>query len=166
MHSQLLVIYTINKLFIFSPSKAKTLKIRIILSTIFISLPFMVRAIFNFTKILFKFNSTFKFDSLANDDFNYPLFLIAFYLVVDILPMLVQMLLIRFVLYHDYHEHKQSILKQVQPKLSYSETTRFSWSRKGTYTNISTSRISINSYIEESFIDSEVSHNVFKIEKK
>ena len=116
------------------------------MSTIFISVPFMVRATFNVIKILIDFNTTFKYSSLVHNDFNYPLFLISFYLIVDIMPMFVQMLLVKFVIHHDHSELKQSSSKRLKANLSYGNN-RFSTSRKGTYTNITTSIISINSYI-------------------
>ena len=135
------------------------------MSTIFISVPFMVRATFNVIKVLIDFNKTFKYSSLVHNDFNYPLFLISFYLIVDIMPMFVQMLLIKFVIHHDHSELKQSNSKRLKANLSYGDN-RFSTSRKETYTNITTSIISINSYIEESYDESEISSNNVKTDRR
>ena len=83
--------------------------------------------------------------------------------------MFVQMLLIRFVIYNDYQELKQSHIKpsnKIKKKLSSYESNWFSYNGRETYTNITTSRISINSDQEESYFDSEISQNVIKVWNK
>lgn len=110
-----------------SNKMAKKMKKRVIFSSALISGPFIVRGIFYPIKILTSFDDKFATDSLKNDDFKFPLFMFVFYISVDILPMVFQMLSVKLVIDH-YHQ-----------KVSFQNGNRV----KSTHTDSSTGKKSV-----------------------
>ena len=134
---------------------------RIILSTFFISFPFIVRSSFNSIRIWTDFNTSFMKKSLINNDFKYPVFSFSFYLIVDILPMAVQVMLIRVVVENEIQNRKFQNKNVFKVPPSKTDTDRYTLSKWETYTDNATSWISINDDLENSFIESEDSNQEF-----
>ena len=109
---------TLKKL---STLRAMQMKKRIILSSILISIPLFLRGLYNLLKIKFKFDKEFANESLKNNDYRFPLFILVYYTSVDILPMLFQMLSVKWVI--DHYNRKVNIGNGNTFAANYTETT-------------------------------------------
>ena len=61
-----------------------------------ISIPFLIRSIFDFVKIPSKFDIKFYEDSIDNNDFRYPLFWVFYFMIVDLIPAGSQIVALKF----------------------------------------------------------------------
>lgn len=80
--------------------KAKVLKNRIIWSALIISIPFFLRGAYNLVKIPLHIDEEFEEKSLEKDNFKFPIFILFYHTTVDILPMIFQMVLVKWVIDH------------------------------------------------------------------
>jgi hypothetical protein len=80
--------------------KAKVLKNRIRWSAFIIAIPFLARGTYNSIKIFLNIDNKFETDSLQKDNYKFPVFILFYHTLVDILPMTFQMLLVKWVIDH------------------------------------------------------------------
>ena len=66
---------------------AKVMKWRIVLMTVLISGPIIIRGIYNLFDVMLKFHFAFMKNSAKNGDFSFPVFIVLFTTLLDFLPM-------------------------------------------------------------------------------
>ncbi|CAI2367961.1 unnamed protein product [Moneuplotes crassus] len=95
----------------FSGVKAKEMKNRVLYSVLFISIPLYLRGIENiFRKYVLKWKFVSK--SLEINDFRYPIFIILFNILTDLLPIIAMMIGLKIVINHYY---QNMILEAFKP---------------------------------------------------
>ena len=90
--------YFYNKILLVSFSKAIIMKSRIILSIILISVPIIIRGLYTFITWFYDFHHNFIMDSRSNNDWAYPLYILLYTGLLEMIPMGLQYLSIRMVL--------------------------------------------------------------------
>ena len=86
-----------KKLKLFSYKKSREMKTRILLSAIFISISFILRGWFNIIRISVHFDSKFRIPSQEDNKIGYPIFMIFYYIIVEITPIVFQMVSVKWV---------------------------------------------------------------------
>ena len=94
--------YYITTLKLFSFSRAQIMKPRAVLSAFLIWIPFWIRGWFLIYSAATKFEEEFVMESLKNNSMWLPIFLVSYYLSVDILPLGAQMISLKIVIDHYY----------------------------------------------------------------
>ena len=94
--------YYIRTLQMYSFSRAQIMKPRVVLSSVLIWLPFWIRGCFLIYSSVSNFEEDFVKVSLQNNSVWLPVFLVWYYLSVDILPLGAQMISLKIVINHYY----------------------------------------------------------------
>ena len=86
----------------FSIQKAREIKRRICLSIFCIWFPLLGRSMFNLIRFVTEFDRYFVFESLENNTFSYPLFVIWYLSFADFIPIIFQLYSLRIIIHNHW----------------------------------------------------------------
>ncbi|CAI2373236.1 unnamed protein product [Moneuplotes crassus] len=125
----------------FSPVQAKQMKKRVVLSVMFISGPMYLRGVENLIRFVVDRDRTFIEHSLHNNTFGYPLFIISFYILGDLIPITTMMISMKTVINH-YYQSLQCPSSLLLPPKSQSTLSRTPYLRSDSFFSNSFSKFS------------------------
>lgn len=94
----------------FCPEKAHKMKVRVIWSVVLISIPLLIRSIYNALSPLIKEFEEFEKNGIENNDIRFSIFAVAYLTLTEFIPIMSQIVLITIVLHHfrrKYGHHSQ-----------------------------------------------------------
>ena len=94
----------------FSRIKAKDIKGKIIVSVILTFISFVGRGLFTELTIVYGFEDSIVIDSIKNDDWIFPIFINVWYITVDLVPIIAQVISVSIVM-KDYNLSQGSFEK-------------------------------------------------------
>lgn len=117
--------YTLyNKVKDFSIHKARMMRLRLILSIIFFSIPLLLKGIFYVIWVWFGLLEPLTWGSIKRNDLGFPLFITIYYTVTEMVPMGAQIISVEIVKHHYEQEKKGSTTSSQDSRLSYSRYTK------------------------------------------
>ena len=100
------------------------MRLRLILSIIFFSIPLIIKGIFYVIWVWFGLLEPLTWGSIKRNDLGFPLFITIYYTVTEMVPMGAQIISVEIVKHHYEQEKKGSTTSSQDSRLSYSRYTK------------------------------------------